>query len=142
MSSVFEAVVINNDALEFIANFLDGKSLVNLSLTSKQLKSEVNTVALHMISSSNARYGGEDVDELATLEELNYHRSPLVWNELLGNRIGYVNGDMSCVYSSNPNTLHTPEYIAEETMMGRFDDWQGTEQTAIASDYIMTSVSL
>jgi len=76
------------------------------------------------------------------LDELNHLRSPLVWNELLGNRIGYVNGDKACAYSSNPNRLHTAYYIGEQTMEGSFDDWDGTEQTAIASDYIMTSVSI
>ena len=139
VSSSFETVVINNDTLESIAKFLNCKDLVNLSLTSKRFAYEINKVALRMTSSSNARYGGEDIDELAVLDELNRLRSPLVWNELLGNRIGYVNGDKACAYSSNPNRLHTAYYIGEQTMEGDFDDWQGNEQTAIASDYIMTS---
>lgn len=142
VSSAFETIVINNDTLESIVKFLGCKDLVNLSLTSKRLAYEINKVALRMISSLNARYGGEDINELAVLDELNHLRSPLVWNELLGNRIGYVNGDKACAYSSNPNRLHTAYYIGEQTMEGSFDDWDGTEQTAIASDYIMTSVSI
>ena len=140
--SEFETVAINNDTLQSIVNFLDCKDLVNLSLTSKHLACEINKVALRMISSSNARYGGEDINKLAVLDELNRLRSPLLWNELLGNRIGYVNGDKACAYSSNPNRLHTAYYIGEQTMEGSFDDWDGTEQTAISSDYIMTSVSI
>ena len=142
VSSAFETVVINNDTLESIAKFLSCNDLVNLSLTSKRLACEINKVALRMISLSNARYGGEDINELAVLDELNRLRAPLVWNELLGNRIGYVNGDKACAYSSNPNRLHTAYYIGEQTMEGSFDDWDGTEQTAIASDYVMTSVSI
>ena len=144
VSSAFETtVVINNDTLEGIAEFLNCKDLVNLSLTSKRLAIEINKVALRMIRSSNARYGGKDIHELAVLDELNRLQSPLVWNELLGNRIGYVNGDdKACAYSSNPNRLHTAYYIGEQTMEGGFDDWDGTEQTAIASNYIMTSVSM
>ena len=143
VSSAFETVVINNDTLESIATFLNCKDLVNLSLTSKRLACEINKVALRMIRSSNARYGGKDIHELAVLDELNRLQSPLVWNELLGSRIGYVNGDdKACAYSSNPNRLHTAYYIGEQTMEGGFDDWDGTEQTAIASNYIMTSVSI
>ena len=142
VSSAYETVVINNDTLESIAKFLNCKDLVNLSLTSKRLAYEINKVALRMIRSSNARYGGEDIDELAVLDELNHLRSPLVWNELLGSRIGYVKGDKACVYSSNPNRLHSAYYIGEQTMMGDFDDWQGNEQTALCSDYIMTSVRI
>ena len=44
--------------------------------------------------------------ELSTLEELNRLRSPIEFTDLLGERIGYVDGDKSCVYSSNPNMLH------------------------------------
>ena len=143
VSSAFETtVVINNDTLESIAKFLNCKDLVNLSLTSKRLACEINKVALRMIRSSNARYGGKDIHELAVLDELNRLQSPLVWNELLGSRIGYVNEDKACAYSSNPNRLHTAYYIGEQTMEGGFDDWDGTEQTAIASNYIMTSVSM
>ena len=143
VSSAFETtVVINNDTLEGIATFLNCKDLVNLSLTSKRLAIEINKVALRMIRSSNARYGGKDIHELAVLDELNRLQSPLVWNELLGSRIGYVNEDKACAYSSNPNRLHTAYYIGEQTMEGGFDDWDGTEQTAIASNYIMTSVSM
>jgi len=61
VSSAFETVVINNDTLESIAKFLGCQDLVNLSLTSKRLACEINKVALRMISSSNSRYGGEDI---------------------------------------------------------------------------------
>src|SRR5210317_1585103 len=104
----FESIT-NNDILEIIAGFVYCKDLVNLSIKSKQLSSSVEEVAIRMINSSDVRYGGDDED-LPALQELNYLRAPFEFTDLLGNRIGYVGGDNACVYSSNPNRLHTPYY--------------------------------
>ena len=93
---------------------------------------------MRMINSSDVRYGGEDED-LPALQELNYLRSPIEFTDLLGNRIGYVGGDKACVYSSNPNILHSPYYINMSFMDGGDMDWEGTEQTAICGNYVMRS---
>ena len=136
-TSAFESI-INNDILETIAGFAECKDLVNLSLTSKHLSSSVEEVAVRMINSSDVRYGGEDED-LPALQELNYLRSPIEFTDLLGNRIGYVGRDKACVYSSNPNRLHSPYYIVNQTMETGDMDWEGTEQTAICGNYVMRS---
>lgn len=92
------------------------------------------------LQKANVRYGGDNCDEdLSVLEELNYLRSPLTFTHLLGNRIGYVDNNKSCVWSSNPDDCQTPaglHYSAAEDNYSRFD---GTHQTAICSDYVMTS---
>ena len=140
MARAFETILHNDDILESIAVFLDCKDLLGLSLTCKQCLLTVEEVALRMLQSSGARFGGIDADEeLSTLEELNRLRSPVEFTDLLGERIGYVDGDKSCIYSSNPNRLHTAMYIANMTMEGGFDDWSGTENSAICSNYVMTS---
>lgn len=120
----------------------DCKSLVQLSLSCKRLSSRIDKVASRMLASQKevSRYGGDDCDDdLTVLEELNYLRSPLTFTHLLGNRIGYVDNDKSCVWSSNPDTGQTPiglHHLAAEGSYGWFD---GTHQTAISSDYVMTS---
>ena len=136
-TSLFESI-INNDMLEKIASFVDCKDLVSLSLTSKQLSSSVEEVAVRMINSSDVRYGGDDKEDLSVIQELNYLRcAPIEFTDLLGDRIGHVGGDKACVYSSNPNRLHSPFYIGNVTMEGLGMDWEGSEQTAICGHYVM-----
>ena len=126
-----------------VHNNTDCKSLVQLSLSCKRLSSGVDKVASHMLASQKeiSRYGGDHCDEdLAVLEELNYLRSPLTFTHLLGNRIEYVDNDKSCIWSSNPDTSHTPGLL--HSISAEYNNWQGwsgTFQTAISSDYVMTS---
>ena len=119
----------------------DCKSLVQLSLSCKRMASGVDKVATQMLAlqNKNVRYGGDNCDEdLAVLEELNYLRSPLTFTHLLGNRIDYLENDKSCIWSSNTDTSMTPSYLMANAAHDMVD-WSGSDQTAICSDYVMTS---
>lgn len=104
-------ILLSNDVLGSISSFLASKDLFNLSLTCKKMTGAIEEVALQMISAAQVRYGGEeeDISELKKMHLL--LRSPIEFTDLLGENLGYLRGDKACVYSSNPNRLHTPYYI-------------------------------
>jgi len=134
-------ILLSNDVLGSISSFLASKDLFNLSLTCKKMTGAIEEVALQMISAAQVRYGGEeeDISELKKMHLL--LRSPIEFTDLLGENLGYLRGDKACVYSSNPNRLHTPYYIDAKCMQlgGSWNGWDGTSCTAICSDYVMTS---
>lgn len=136
--SVADVVLGNDDTFEGIAPFLDCVDLARLSATSKDISRGVDRAASRLISSLDVRYGGDE--GLSRLEQLWTLGSPLEFDSLLGSRIGYVDGDKACVYSSNPNSLHTPLYIEERTGEETgFQEWEGRDATAICSRHVMTS---
>ncbi|KAL9189829.1 hypothetical protein ACHAXT_009504 [Thalassiosira profunda] len=134
--SVAEDVLFNADTLEGVASLLDCRDLAHLKIASKKLSSAVDDAASRLISAMHARYGGDE--ELSPLEELRA-LVPLTFDCLLGQRIGYVEGDEAVVYSSNPNTLHTPHYICMKnfTAEGDWDGWEAEDATALCSQFVM-----
>eukprot|EP00984_Skeletonema_dohrnii_P002594 scaffold911_cov125-Skeletonema_dohrnii-CCMP3373.AAC.6 len=103
----------------------------------------IEAVALQMIGAAKVRYGGDD-NTLSALEKMKllFH-SPIEFTDLVGKNLGYLRGDKACVYSCNPNELHTPDYIDEKNLeiRGDWDGWDGTTCTAICTDHVMTSGS-
>ena len=102
-----KTVLFRSDIIVSNASFLNCKDLVKLSLVSKQAAAVVKEVALYMLNSSHTRYGGEM--DLSALQQLHVLRSPIGFHDLFGDRIGYLDEDRACAYSSNPNTL--PTYV-------------------------------
>jgi len=49
--------------------------------------------------------------DLSALQQLHVIRAPIRFDDLFGDIIGHLDGDRTCVYSSNPNMLYSPEYI-------------------------------
>ena len=74
------------------------------------------------------RYEGESW--IALLHELQKLRSPLVFDQLVGNKseFGYVHGNRACITTSNPRG-YDPD----------LDEWTGTPQTALCSNHVMRS---
>jgi hypothetical protein len=135
-------ILLSNDVLGNISSFLACKDLFNLSLTCKKMTGAIEDVALQMIGAAQVRYGGDNDEDMSALKKMQLLlHSPLLFTDLLGENLGYLRGDKACVYSSNPNRLHTPEYIDGRCMElgGGWDGWEGTSCTAICSDYVMTS---
>ncbi|KAL7533176.1 hypothetical protein ACHAXR_005086 [Thalassiosira sp. AJA248-18] len=140
--------VFDNDILLNVAAFLESSDLASLALTCRSLGSNqqhvsgwslVEDVARQIISNSQSeeersalqRY--ENESWVALLRELELLRSPLEFDLLVGSRIDYVDGNHSCVTSSNPNPP------SSEWGPPLDDDWNGTMQTAICSNQIMRS---
>lgn len=137
--STTSSVLHNCDVLHVMTSFLNIKDVVNISHTSKKMSAIIDEVALRIVASSHLRYGGDE-ENLSALKLLKLLlHSPIEFASLLGERLEYVRGDKSCVHSSNPNPLHTPNFIGYQTMMGDWDGWEGESVTAMCSDYIMTS---
>eukprot|EP00984_Skeletonema_dohrnii_P029817 scaffold20708_cov118-Skeletonema_dohrnii-CCMP3373.AAC.1 len=133
-------ILLNNDVLTSVSSFLLCKDLFYLSLTCKQMTAATEAVALTMIRAAQVRYGGSD-NTLSALEKLKLLlHSPIEFTDLVGKNLGYLHGDKACVYSYNPNRLHTSDYILEMNMIEtNWDGWEGKMCTAICSDYVMTS---
>lgn len=135
-------ILLSNDVLGSISSFLGCKELFHLSLTCKKMTAAIEDVGLQMIGAAKVRYGGGDDEALSVLGklELLLHK-PIEFTDLLGENIGYLRGDTQCVYSSNSNRLHTPDFIDGKNLElgGGWDGWEGKSCTAICSDYVMTS---
>lgn len=131
--------LLNNDVLGGVSSFLECKDMLHLSLTCKQMAVVIEAVALEMIGAAKVRFGGDDT--LSALEKAKVLlENPIEFNNLLGDNIGYLRGDKACVYSFNPNSIHSPEYIQAKTIQERnWDGWEGENCTAICSNYVMTS---
>lgn len=139
--SIEAITLLNNDILGNVSSFLMCKDLFHLSLTSKQMTAAIEAVALDLVGAANVRYGGDD-NTLSALGKMNIlFESPLEFTDLLGDNLGYLRGDKACVYSSNPNRLHTPRFIDAMNMQhgGDWDGWDGENCTAICTDHVMTS---
>ena len=134
----------NNDILLGIAPYLDCRDLANLALTSrrfgsKQLGNEdwslVDDVARQMIVKTQTaeeraampRNGRESW--IALLHELKMLRSPLQFDQLVGDRIAYVEGNRARVTSWNPD-------LASQ-LNADLDSWTGTLNNAICSSQVM-----
>jgi hypothetical protein len=147
--------MFNLDVLLSITPYLESRELVNLALTCGCLGlapeyhswSLVEEVSRELLTKSVTkeeddciiRYQcpngcGEGESWIGLLHELDLLRSPLTFDQLVGdrnrNRLEYVNRDRSCITSSN----------SDEISMDLLEDtWTGTPQTAICSDHIMRS---
>ncbi|KAK1740088.1 hypothetical protein QTG54_009038 [Skeletonema marinoi] len=135
-------ILLSNDVLTSVSPFLLCEDLFHLSLTCKHMTAAIEAVALQMIGSAKVRHGGSN-NTLSTLEKMKLLlHSPIEFTDLVGKNLGYLHGDKACVYSCNPNELHTPDYIDENNnieIIERWDGWEGKMCTAICSDYVMTS---
>ena len=143
-AAIVESALFNNDILVNISPYLECSDLVSLALTStrwglKKLDndddcdwSQMEEVARQLLCKSQTnderaalpRYAGESW--IALLHELELLRSPLIFDQLIGDRIAYVRGNRACFTSSNPNAV------------GDGYTFTGTPQTAICS-HIMRS---
>jgi len=137
-----ETALANNDVMLNIAPYLDCSDLMNLALTSRRLLEqeehdydwslveEVSRQMLCKMQTDNERDAlpryTDGESWLSILHELELLRSPLVYDQLVGNRIDYVRGDMACITSTNTDHENA-DYI---------EIWTGTPQTAI-SNHIM-----
>lgn len=133
-----EAVLFNADTVEGIARHCSIVDLAHLSMASKKLSSAVDDAATRLIYAMHARYGGDE--EFSPLEELRAISLPLTFDCLLGERIAYVGEDRTVVYSSNPNTLHTPHYILAKSLEEEDgNDWlsMGDDASALCNNYIL-----
>jgi len=105
-----ETALANNDVLLNIAPFLNCSDLVNLALTCRRfglvledhdcnwsLVEEVSRQMLSKMQTDNERDAlpryTDGESWLSILHELELLRSPLVYDQLVGNRIDYVRGD-------------------------------------------------
>eukprot|EP00984_Skeletonema_dohrnii_P002598 scaffold911_cov125-Skeletonema_dohrnii-CCMP3373.AAC.10 len=135
-------ILLSNDVLTSVSSFLVCEDLFHLSLTCKHMTAAIEAVALQMIGSAKVRHGGGD-NTFSTLEKMKLLlHSPIEFTDLVGKNLGYLRGDKACVYSYNPNRLHTLDYIRENNnieIIEKWDGWEGKICTAICSDYVMTS---
>ena len=67
---------------------------------------------------------------IGLLRELELLRSPLTFDQLIGDRVEYVDGDLAKITSSPP-----PESFCDPVE----DEWPGYPNTAICSNHIMRS---
>jgi len=105
-----ETALANNDVMLNIAPYLDCSDLMNLALTSRRLLEqeehdydwslveEVSRQMLCKMQTDNERDAlpryTDGESWLSILHELELLRSPLVYDQLVGNRIDYVRGDV------------------------------------------------
>eukprot|EP00985_Skeletonema_marinoi_P031079 scaffold35914_cov153-Skeletonema_marinoi.AAC.2 len=138
--SIEAIILLSNDVLASVSSFLLCKDMFYLSLTCKQMTAAIEAVALQMIGAAKVRYGGGD-NNFSALEKMKLLlHSPIEFTDLVGKNLGYLRGDRACVYSYNPNRLHTPDYIQDQTIeVSGWDGWEGTTSTAVCTDHVMTS---
>lgn len=141
--AIVDRTIFDNDILLGIAPFLESSDLANLAITCRSLGSKqlnhgsdwslVEDVSMQVVIESQTneerdvlpRYDGESW--ITILHQLELLRSPLAFDLLIGDRIDYVEEDLSCVTSSNPRPGNL------------LLDLTGTPQTAICSNQIMRS---
>ena len=148
-AAIVESALFNNDILVNISPYLECSDLVSLALTSRRLGlkkldndddcdwSQMEEVARQLLYKSQTnderaalpRYAGESW--ITLLHELELLRSPLIFDQLIGDRIAYVRGNRACFTSSNPE--FNPEADATALVTS------STTQTAICSNHIMRS---
>ncbi|KAL7495382.1 hypothetical protein ACHAWT_003808 [Skeletonema menzelii] len=142
----------NDDILFPVASFLDSKAILNLALTCKgcgiaeetfrwslaeelarrlilELSSESELKALPRYLCPNPCCDcGESW--IGLLRELELLRSPLTFDQLIGDRVEHVDGDLACITSSPPPGSSCNPFE---------DEWPGYPNTAICSDHVMRS---
>ena len=128
---------LQSDTLEAVASFLTCTELLQVTLSSKGMEANVEDASASLIANSGLRYDGKrGPSHLSQLHFLAEARLEFTW--LLGSRISHVDGDRSRITSSNPDPVHSADYIAMRTMEGGHD-WSGTDQTAVVRDIVMSS---
>ena len=145
--------LFSNDGILFpVASFLDSKSIFNLALTCKKCgiadenhrwslaeelarrhimesssESELNSLPRYLCPNPRCDCGESWIGLLRELELLH---SPLTFDQLIGDRVEYVDGDLAKITSSPP-----PGSFCDPVE----DEWPGYPNTAICSNHIMRS---
>jgi len=147
-----EMLFSNDDILFRVASFLDSKALLNLALTCTRCGiaeedwswSLAEDLARQLIRERSSEWELKALPRylcpnpgcacgeswIGLLRELELLRSPLTFDQLIGDRVEHVGGDLSCITSSPPPGSFCDPF---------YDEWPGYPNTAICSNHVMRS---